>query len=296
MVPFITSRHTVTLHCTSVTFLLSELLAEDSLKIARERGYPEVYDRGDVATMRTSHDEVRFGDTTEFRSFEVLAHTAGHIPGATMWEVNQDKRTVFTGDLHTLTMNLVGGARPVPCDNLVIESTYAGREHPDRPKLELDFLSRIEEVLDRGGKVVVPAFAIGRTQEVLMVLAKQQYDVWLDGMGKEVTKTYLRNPEYLKDPKSAVFLTGYQVAGTNGRRLMDHGMVEFKGEKRKVECEVGWFDFSAHAGHSELLKFIRECDPSKVVLMHGDNREALAKELEGEREVVMPKPDVEFEL
>jgi putative mRNA 3-end processing factor len=348
MVPFVTARHSATVHCTPVTYLLSEILAEDSLKIARERGYPEPYDRRAIISMRSSHSEVGFKDTIDFPSFEVLTHSAGHIPGATMWEINSHDRTVFTGDMHTLSTNLVGGARPVPCDNLVIESTYAGREHPERKKLEWEFLGRIEEVLDRGGKVIVPAFAIGRTQEILMVLARGHFDIWLDGMGKEVIRTYLRYPEYLKDPKklrralkpvtfvkspddrkkalkradvivttsgmlnggpveeyleatrkdarNAVFLTGYQVKGTNARMIVEQQMVEFKGEKRKVESEVDSFDFSAHAGHSELLKFIRESDPQKVVLMHGDNREALAKEMDGEREVILPKPDVEFEL
>jgi putative mRNA 3-end processing factor len=89
------------------------------------------------------------------------------------------------------------------------------------------------------------------------------------------------------DPRSAILLTGYQVEGSNGRRLMDEGVVELDGTDVKVRCEWQKFDFSAHAGHDDLVRFIDGCDPKRVVLMHGDHREALAEVLEG-REVVLP--------
>ena len=55
----------------------------------------------------------------------------------------------------------------------------------------------------------------------------------------------------------------------------------------KIGCEWEKFDFSAHAGHDELLRFIEGCDPQRVVLMHGDSREELAADLDG-REVLLP--------
>jgi len=89
------------------------------------------------------------------------------------------------------------------------------------------------------------------------------------------------------DPRSAILLTGYQVEGSNGRRLMDEGVIELAGADVKVRCEWQKFDFSAHAGHDDLVRFIEGCDPQRVVLMHGDHREALAEALEG-REVLLP--------
>jgi putative mRNA 3-end processing factor len=90
------------------------------------------------------------------------------------------------------------------------------------------------------------------------------------------------------DPKSAVLLTGYQVPGSQGRRLLDDGVISLDGEDVRPRFELQKFDFSAHAGHDELLAFIEGCDPETVVLMHGDNREALASAIEG-REVLLPK-------
>jgi len=91
------------------------------------------------------------------------------------------------------------------------------------------------------------------------------------------------------DPKNAVFLTGYQVAGTNGRRLMDEGLVEVDGETVRVEAEVEYFDFSSHAGHSDLVSFIKRCDPETVVVMHSEHPEKLSEDpaLEG-YEFILP--------
>src|SRR3989442_11385684 len=141
-----------------------------------------------------------FGDNFDAGSLQVPLHSAGHIPGASMFEVNGNQTTVFTGDLHTLTTDLVKGARPVPCDPLVIESTYAGRNHPDRLKTQHEFLEKIRAVNNRGGIALIPAFAVGRTQDMLLTLAAGKFDVWLDRMGKKGNNIYMDHPEY---PRSA---------------------------------------------------------------------------------------------
>src|SRR5437899_2033133 len=90
---------------------------------------------------------------------------------------------------------------PVPCDTLVIESTYAGRNHPDRLKTQHEFLEKIRAVNNRGGIALIPAFAVGRTQDMLLTLAAGKFDVWLDGMGKKVNNIYMDHPEYLRSAK-----------------------------------------------------------------------------------------------
>ena len=90
------------------------------------------------------------------------------------------------------------------------------------------------------------------------------------------------------DPKSAVLLTGYQVPDSNSRLLVDKGMLDFYGVREKVECEVDYFDFSAHAGHTELIEFAKKCNPQKIVLFHSDNREALIEPLKDVAEIITP--------
>ncbi|MFQ5553016.1 MAG: MBL fold metallo-hydrolase RNA specificity domain-containing protein, partial [Thermoplasmata archaeon] len=181
--------------------------------------------------------------------------------------------------------------------------------------------------------------AVARTQEVLMVLAETDHEIWVDGMGRQVARMYQRHRRFMRSPKryeralsrarivrsqgardralrgdvilttggmldggpvlhylaalkddplSEVLLTGYQVEGTNGRMLLDTRSIDLHGLRVPVEAGVSFHDFSAHAGHAQLVEFVEGCDPTRVVLMHGDAREELAGALEG-REVVLPE-------
>jgi putative mRNA 3-end processing factor len=270
--------------------------------------------------------------------------------GVEKWTVSGDftGRKLFTGDINTINTRLVWKARPVKTDVLIMESTYAGREHPDRREHEMNFLNDVAEVIDNGGQVILPSFAVGRTQEMMMTLAGRGYDIWVDGMGKGISFIYLENPDYIRsqaklkkaikgvsmvrgkrdrerasrdadviittsgmmdggpvlsyveriknDPKSAIFITGYQVEGTNGRKLLDTGMLDISGVDEKIEAQIKQYDFSAHAGHSELIEFARACDPETIVLMHGDQRDVLAKDLSSEFNVLTPVEGEDFEI
>ncbi|MGQ9587569.1 MAG: MBL fold metallo-hydrolase [Thermoplasmata archaeon] len=348
MIPWLTSRYDIDIISTSISREIGILLMDDSIKIGAAEGYPEPYTTQDVKIARKRFDEIDFGDTIDAGKSQIVAHSAGHIPGATMFEITGKRTTLVTGDIHTLETRLVSGAKPVKCDNLIMESTYSGRNHPDRLKTEYALLKKIEEVTHRGGIALIPAFAVGRTQEILLLLKDSKFDFWLDGMGKTVNNIYLRFSEYVRsakrlrqainrtkevrnvharsralkgdvivttsgmldggpvlnyvdairdDPKSAILLTGYQVEGSNGRKLIETGMMDFQGVSERVRCEVRKFDFSAHAGHNELLAFAKACSPEKIVLMHGDQREILAGDLRAEGfEVLLPKNGEKFVL
>ena len=348
MVPWLTARYDIDVVATPVSREVGVLLMEDSVKIGAAEGYPEPYTSQDIKIARRRFSEIEFGETTDAGRLQVVSHSAGHIPGATMYELVDGRTTLVTGDLHTLETRLVGGARPVKCHNLIMESTYSGRNHPSRMKTEYALLKKIDEVTSRGGTVIIPSFAVGRTQELLLLLKYSKYEFWLDGMGKKVNKIYSAFPEFVKsgkrlrqairrtmevrnvharsralkgdvilttsgmldggpvvsyiesiknDPKSAILLTGYQVEGSNGRKLLETGTMDFRGVTEKVECEVLKYDFSAHAGHNELLDFAKGCDPEKIVLMHGDERELLAGDLRAEGyEVLLPRNGEKFEL
>jgi putative mRNA 3-end processing factor len=348
MVPRASSESRCPVHTTGLTAEVASILMDDTIKIARAEGYSEPYSEGDLRWAKDNFTGMEFGETERLDGVDVTAHKAGHIPGASMYAIDDgDKTVLFTGDINTIRTNLVAPTRPVACNTLVLESTYAGREHEPRHRTEKNFLAKVEEVVDRGGLAVVPAFAVGRTQEVVMLLERTGLEVWVDGMGKRVARMYMDSPEYLqdhrrlsrafgkaqkvrspatreramrgdvivttsgmldggpvleyigklrKDPKSAILLTGYQVEGTNGRRLMEDRTMDFYGALQTVETELAFFDLSAHAGHSELVEFARGCAPERVVLCHGDNRGELASALEDDFEVLMPMEGETLEL
>jgi len=359
MIPWLCARYDTKIAATPSTIAVSQLIMQDSIKVADSEGYRRQYQPEDIRRAMSSFVPLAFGDVFDVGGFEVELHSAGHVPGAAMFELRGDQTTLFTGDMHTYNTRLVYGAHPVKCDNLIMEATYGGRLHPDRLKTEYQFVQKVKEVVGRGGKVIVPCFAVGRTQEVMLILKDMKLDMWVDGMGRTVNRLYLDYPEYLRnekqfkqarnrfnevrtpsgrdrarkgniivttggmmdggpvmeylkvvkdDPKSAILLTGFQVDGSNGRMLLDKGKILYKrpgvaellvpevAQEMKIKCEVQQFDLSAHADHNELLAFVRGCDPEKVVLMHSDTREALAKDLEDEYQVILPKTNQEIEL
>ncbi len=76
--------------------------------------------------------------------------------------------------------------------------------------------------------------------------------------------------ELWHDPKSKIFLVGYQCKNTNGRHLIDDGYVYIDGWRTYVKCGVEKFDFSGHLDIEDLKKFVTELNPKKVVFQHGD--------------------------
>jgi putative mRNA 3-end processing factor len=80
---------------------------------------------------------------------------------------------------------------------------------------------------------------------------------------------------------SKIFLTGYQVEGTNGRNLMDGKPLEIEHKKVKISTPWAFYDFSAHAGKTDLYEYIRRIKPETVICVHGDpeNSKALSEAL-----------------
>jgi putative mRNA 3-end processing factor len=340
MIPWLCSRFDHTLLATQLTGEIGNLLQKDTIKIAKMEGYSCPFSSSDIKDAEHSLEPVSANSSRGIgEDYQLQIHSAGHIPGSLMFELQAEKNLLFTGDFNINDTRLVKGTKPVNCDILFLETTYAGREHPPRQQLEKQFLEKIEEVVGRGGVAVIPAFAVSRSQEIAIVLRKAGFNVWFDGMGRKVSKMFMKHPKELRSPdelkkainkinfihsehgrkmalkgdviltssgmmdggpvlsymnklkgdkKSAVLLTGYQVEGTNSRLLIEKGKLDFYGVKEDVACEVEYFDFSAHAGHSELIDFARKCNPETIVLFHGDNREVIVEPLQEIADVITP--------
>ncbi len=348
MTPLLSRLPKARIVATPVTIAVADLLTRDALKVARMEGYLAPYTTGDIQSLHSRVTAVDRHGTFRHHGIEIELTPAGHIPGASMTLYRGARDVLFTGDLNTIPTHLVGGAEAVECDVLVMESTYAGREHPDRKETERRFRDKVAEVVDRGGKAIVPAFAVGRAQEVLMSLASSGFDTYLDGMARKVNEIYEAAPEYLadgrrfrralegvhivehpgdrkkalregevivttggmldggpvlyyvgelyQDARCAILLTGYQVEGSNGRQLMDEGTLTIDETTIRPVCEVQKFDFSAHAGHSDLVRLARETRAQTIVLMHGDQRELLQQALQGFADVLVPENGKSFSL
>jgi len=157
---------------------------------------------------------LEYGDVTDIApDVKLTFHNAGHILGSavTHFHIGDGLYNVaFSGDIHYEDTRLFNGAvNDFPrVETLVLESTYGGRDdyQTDQEDSERELINVINETYDRGGKVVIPAFAVGRSQEIMLVLEEAmrtgeipQMPVHLDGMIWEATAIHTTYPEYLRD-------------------------------------------------------------------------------------------------
>ena len=202
MAPWLCAHHRTRLHGTVITAELSDMMWRDCYKVSSIERYPLAWDKRDIDTALDSWYVHDFGVPWKHHDWELTLHPAGHIPGAAMLHITTPETTVLlTGDFDTRDSSLVHGAQPVKTDILFVEGTYGGRDHPPKQE-EIDrFISSVEAVVRRGGTVLIPAFANGRTQDVVMMLHQYlpRLNVHVDGMGKRVAKTHMNHPNLLRD-------------------------------------------------------------------------------------------------
>ena len=145
--------------------------------------------------------EQKVGDITfQFRN-------AGHIPGSVQTLVEAEgKKVLYTGDFNIIDTKLLAGAKMdyQDLDAVIIESTYANEEHTERRELEKRFVDTCADVVEKGGTVLVPAFGVGRSQELACVLAAHhfEYPVTIDGMAREVSRVMMNYPQFLRDGRN----------------------------------------------------------------------------------------------
>jgi len=205
MAPWLVGNHQTRLHGTSLTAALSRVMWKDTYKVSSIEGYPLPWDRRDEDEANEAWEVHNYNKWVEYHNWKWQLHPAGHIPGAAMIEIETPKhRILHTGDMDTRDGPNSYGAKPTPCDILLLESTYSGKEHPNRVDEEARFVAKVVEVVERGGIAIVPAFASGRGQDVLRILHNSGYDlnVHYDGMGKTVSQKWLEHPEHLRDAET----------------------------------------------------------------------------------------------
>ncbi|UVE50967.1 MBL fold metallo-hydrolase [Haloferax larsenii] len=187
-------------HWTPPTYELALTLARDTLKL-HGGTYDCPFTETHIRRMTQQSEPHAYGETFEAAGHEVTFYNAGHIPGSAHVLVDDgETRLLYTADFHTDDQRLVAGTTDRPdADVVICESTYSDVEHDDRATVEERFVESVRTTIWEGGTVVVPAFAIGRTQEILMVLDAHDIDCYVDGMGTRVLKMLRNYPDYVRD-------------------------------------------------------------------------------------------------
>jgi len=204
------------IHWTPPTRALALTLARDTLKL-HGGTYDCPFTEEEVRRVTEVSETHGYRETFEAAGHEVTFYNAGHIPGSAHVLVDDgETRLFYTADFHTDDQRLVSASTARPdADAVICESTYSDVDHDPRERIEERFVESVRTTVWEGGTVVVPAFAIGRTQELLLVCAAHDIDCYVDGMGKAVTKTLRRHPDFVRDAdalqrakSNARFVTG----------------------------------------------------------------------------------------
>jgi putative mRNA 3-end processing factor len=182
---------------------LTQLLIQDFIKIS---GYYLPFEYLELKTMMRSNKNLDFGVEEKLGDMRFQLLNAGHTPGSAQVLLEAEgKKLLYTGDFNTTSSQLLEGASMdyKDLDAVVIESTYANEDHTDRLELEKRFVEAVTEVVERGGTVLVPAFGVGRSQEMATILAAHhfEYPIVLDGMAREASRIIMNHKEFLRDPK-----------------------------------------------------------------------------------------------
>jgi metallo-beta-lactamase family protein len=311
--------------------LYTVLQAEESLRYARGHRYDDEF---------KPHPRVR----VKFRD-------AGHILGAASLEVwvqdgAQEKKLVFSGDLGQPGHPLVNDPAVISsADVLLVESTYGNRLHKNLESTLNELVEAVQTTFAAGGNLLVPAFALGRTQDLIVLLRRLQtqgrlprLNVFIDSplaqAATEITVKHAAglddyaqclaaanthdgfNLRFLETPQDSmslntlhsgaiiiagsgmceggrirhhlryqlprrecgVLFTGYQAAGTLGRKIVDgaHSVRIFNEEVPVRARKFTLGGLSAHADQAALLEWLSHFDkmPGRVFVVHGEQQTA----------------------
>ncbi len=233
---------------------------------------------------------VKLGDKIRIsEGIDLHVHTAGHMLGAAQFVVEwNDRRLVYTGDLNLSSTLITEGAKPIPCDILLIEATY-GRPDAIFPPREEVYSEIIEWTSCSLKSKKIPVFQVyakGKAQELIRILNTYlTVPVVVDSTVAKVSDVYVRHGVPLE------YITADTAAGREIMRRGDYVYLSpkrfnrrlFPSDQQFVQAKAtGWarifpmknvdkaFILSAHADFQQLLHYVEKAKPEAVFLTCGD--------------------------
>ena len=171
-----------------------------------EKEVPPLYTAEEAARCLEIFEPIQYDEIIEITpEIHVRFNDAGHMLGSSIIELwvkedGKETKTVFTGDLGNNDIPLLDSPTMIEdTDYLVMESTYGSRLHLRNDEKAKMFLNIVSETLDNGGTVVIPSFAVGRTQEILYELNKLK-DIIKDEEFRRKYRTLMRSDVYVDSP------------------------------------------------------------------------------------------------
>lgn len=212
------------IYATPPTRDLMVLLQKDFIEIQQSNGIEPLYRPRDIKEVIKHTITLDYGEVRDISpDLRLTLHNAGHILGSSIAHLhvgNGLHNVAVTGDFKFIPTRLFEPAanRFPRLETLVMESTYGASNDYQMPRDEAEkkLIEVIHQTIKRGGKVLIPAMAVGRAQEIMMVLEEYarvggiEVPIYLDGMIWEATAIHTAYPEYLsKHLREQIFHEGY---------------------------------------------------------------------------------------
>jgi putative mRNA 3-end processing factor len=283
---------------------ITRILLDDALKVGTPfppRKYDELdlisrYNETNIQKVANNHVRLEYGQSSEVSpGIVVTPIDACHIPGSAVYSIDiEGVKILYTGDFNIDKSVLFPGADlPTDPQFVIFDGTYWGREDFDRAKVA----DQISKTIATHGPVIIPSFAVGRSQEILLILEElgitKNRNVMVTGMAEKVTKlvgvtgsweSMKKNRIHLEEddvlvagggmmsgglaklhfneqrdnPKAAVILCGYLAPRTSGWNLL-HGY-------EPHECAVEYARLSAHSSSSNLERYVSSCKGKRIMV------------------------------
>lgn len=303
--------------CTPPTAEIAEVMLRDAAKIQREdadylrrhlspaqaRAVEPLYDETHARAVCELIETIPYGKLEEVgKDVRIRFLEAGHILGSAMVELDLEeqgvwKRVLFTGDIGRRGLPILRDPQlSERCDLLITEGTYGNRIHPDAGEQQQELARIIGQTAARGGRVIIPAFALGRTQNILYYLNDlhnqgklPRIPMYVDSpLSRELTHIYMRHQHEMD-----VALQRIRQTDENPFSFPGLQFIRTPQESASLNHREGSFVVVASSGMCESgrvvhhLKHALDDEKNTVILMGFQAQHTLGRRLQEKRPSVM---------
>lgn len=271
------------IYCSAPTSNLMTLLQLDYLDVANKQGVIAHYDQKDVRECVLHTIPLRYGIVTDIApDIRLTLHNAGHILGSSMVHLHIGEglhNVVYTGDYkYARTMLLEAATTEFPrVETVITESTYGGMDDimPSRMEAEERLTTIINDTLERRGKVLIPVPAVGRAQEIMLIIdgymrrgLMKEAPVFIEGMISEATAIHTAYPEYLgREVRNSILHEGINPFQSDYFTIVEHPNIRqeiIEGEPCIVMATSGMLEGGPVI---EYFKSLAEDDKNSIVFV-----------------------------
>jgi len=225
-------------YCSAPTSTLMTLLQLDYLDVLSKQGITAPYDQKDVRETVLHTIPLRYGVVTDIApDVRLTLHNAGHILGSSVVHLHIGEglhNIVYTGDYkYSKTTLLEPASTQFPrVETIITESTYGGTRDvmPSRIEAEENLASIINQTFEKKGKVLIPVPAVGRAQEIMLILDGymkrgliKEAPIFIEGMISEATAIHTAYPEYLaREVRNSILHEGINPFQSDYFTIVEH--------------------------------------------------------------------------